>query len=159
MRSAHSSTQTPAQTSAFLSSTSTVDRSANLPSPLGQPLNPFNMPSKPITQTLTAPIQPASAGAPHAAMAQTQPLSHALNDPSRCTGIPAAPPGANTATDRRPEAAPANQSASDVYPHQINGIGGPTATAPFLQDFNLVAEAAKRAQMAVVMRDLESVTL
>jgi len=38
-------------------------------------------------------------------------------------------------------------------------MGGPTATAPFLKDFNLVAEAAKRAQIAVVMRDLESVTL
>ncbi|KAI9040708.1 uncharacterized protein KD926_007789 [Aspergillus affinis] len=36
---------------------------------------------------------------------------------------------------------------------------GPTATAPFLRDFSLVAEAAKRAQMSVVMRDLESVTL
>lgn len=38
-------------------------------------------------------------------------------------------------------------------------LGGPTATAPFLQDFSLVAEAAKRAQMGIVMRDLESVTL
>jgi hypothetical protein len=37
--------------------------------------------------------------------------------------------------------------------------GGPTATAPFLQDFSLVAEAAKRAQMAVVTRDLEGVSL
>lgn len=45
------------------------------------------------------------------------------------------------------------------YPHQIQGVGGPTATAPFLQDFNLVAEAAKRAQMAVVMRDLEGISL
>ncbi|KAK2737957.1 hypothetical protein FQN57_007311 [Myotisia sp. PD_48] len=35
---------------------------------------------------------------------------------------------------------------------------GPTATAPFLQDFSLVAEAAKRAQMAVMMRDLENVS-
>jgi hypothetical protein len=38
-------------------------------------------------------------------------------------------------------------------------LGGPTATAPFLKDFNLIAEAAKRAEMAVVMRDLEGVTL
>lgn len=37
--------------------------------------------------------------------------------------------------------------------------GGPTATAPFLRDFSLVAEAAKRAQMAVVMRDLEGISL
>ncbi|KAH8687498.1 hypothetical protein BGZ60DRAFT_522154 [Tricladium varicosporioides] len=30
-------------------------------------------------------------------------------------------------------------------------------TSPFLRDFNLVAEAAKRAQMAVLMRDMEAV--
>ncbi|KAL4897386.1 hypothetical protein BDV59DRAFT_170496 [Aspergillus ambiguus] len=46
----------------------------------------------------------------------------------------------------------------ETYPHQIGG-GGPTATAPFLRDFSLVAEAAKRAQMSIMMRDLESVTL
>jgi hypothetical protein len=47
----------------------------------------------------------------------------------------------------------------ESYPHQVSGSGGPTATAPFLRDFSLVAEAAKRAQMSVVMRDLEAVTL
>ncbi|KAI9934367.1 hypothetical protein AWENTII_008782 [Aspergillus wentii] len=54
---------------------------------------------------------------------------------------------------------PSTAAPNDTYPHQITGLGGPTATAPFLQDFSLVAEAAKRAQMSVVMRDLESVTL
>ncbi|RAK72813.1 uncharacterized protein BO72DRAFT_388609 [Aspergillus fijiensis CBS 313.89] len=48
---------------------------------------------------------------------------------------------------------------TDNYPHQITGSGGPTATAPFLRDFSLVAEAAKRAQMSVMVRDLEGVTL
>ncbi|KAG4411541.1 hypothetical protein IFR04_015319 [Cadophora malorum] len=33
------------------------------------------------------------------------------------------------------------------------------ATSPFLRDFNLVAEAAKRAQMACLMRDLEGVAI
>ncbi|TAQ88083.1 hypothetical protein B7494_g3621 [Chlorociboria aeruginascens] len=33
------------------------------------------------------------------------------------------------------------------------------AASPFLRDFNLVAEAAKRAQMAVLMRDMEAVGL
>jgi hypothetical protein len=57
-------------------------------------------------------------------------------------------------------AQPVPQSGTDhYYPHPINGVGGPTATTPFLQDFSLVAEAAKRAQMSIVMRDLESVTL
>ncbi|RHZ62925.1 hypothetical protein CDV55_106594 [Aspergillus turcosus] len=50
-------------------------------------------------------------------------------------------------------------AAAEIYPHQITGSGGPLATAPFLRDFSLVAEAAKRAQMSVVLRDLESVTL
>ncbi|OJJ36488.1 hypothetical protein ASPWEDRAFT_94256, partial [Aspergillus wentii DTO 134E9] len=50
---------------------------------------------------------------------------------------------------------PSTAAPNDTYPHQITGLGGPTATAPFLQDFSLVAEAAKRAQMSVVMRDLE----
>jgi len=36
---------------------------------------------------------------------------------------------------------------------------GVAATSPFLRDFNLVAEAAKRAQMAVLMRDMEAVGL
>lgn len=34
-----------------------------------------------------------------------------------------------------------------------------SSTDPFLRDFTLVAEAAKRAQMAVLMRDMESVGL
>ncbi|KAI5370295.1 hypothetical protein Slin15195_G011730 [Septoria linicola] len=37
--------------------------------------------------------------------------------------------------------------------------GGAPETAPFLQDFNLVAEAAKRAQMACLSRDLDEVGL
>jgi hypothetical protein len=35
----------------------------------------------------------------------------------------------------------------------------PPSTDAFLKDFTLVAEAAKRAQMAVLMRDFESVGL
>ncbi|KAI9761247.1 MAG: hypothetical protein M4579_001167 [Chaenotheca gracillima] len=34
-----------------------------------------------------------------------------------------------------------------------------SATAPFIRDLNLVSEAAKRAQMAVLMRDLDGVAL
>lgn len=37
--------------------------------------------------------------------------------------------------------------------------GGTPETAPFLKDFNLVAEAAKRAQMACLMRDMGEVEL
>lgn len=38
-------------------------------------------------------------------------------------------------------------------------LGGPAATAPFLQDFTLVAEAVKRVQMDAVMTEMESITL
>jgi len=44
-------------------------------------------------------------------------------------------------------------------PQQRGGSQGPNATSPFIRDFNLVAEAAKRAEMAVLMRDLEGVAL
>ncbi|KZF23577.1 hypothetical protein L228DRAFT_238128 [Xylona heveae TC161] len=62
---------------------------------------------------------------------------------------------------------PASASAVPEAPHasaydtqqQPSATAGPSATLPFLRDFNLVAEAAKRAQMAVVMRDLEGVSL
>lgn len=39
-----------------------------------------------------------------------------------------------------------------------NGGGAPE-TAPFLKDFNLVAEAAKRAQVACLTRDLDEIGL
>jgi len=51
------------------------------------------------------------------------------------------------------------------HPHtnsfsQPGGMSGNNAaTAPFLRDFNLVAEAAKRAEMACVMRDFGDVSL
>ncbi|KAK2800823.1 hypothetical protein FQN50_007964 [Emmonsiellopsis sp. PD_5] len=43
------------------------------------------------------------------------------------------------------------------HPSHNNGCG--QGTAAFLKDFNLVAEAAKRAQIAVIARDLEGVSL
>ncbi|KNG80047.1 hypothetical protein ANOM_011829 [Aspergillus nomiae NRRL 13137] len=65
----------------------------------------------------------------------------------------------HTQPSQLPEASGQQQNAMESYPHQVSGSGGPTATAPFLRDFSLVAEAAKRAQMSVMMRDLEAVTL
>ncbi|KAI9880516.1 MAG: hypothetical protein M1830_002556 [Pleopsidium flavum] len=44
-------------------------------------------------------------------------------------------------------------------PPQRGTANDPSAASPFLRDFNLVAEAAKRAQMAVLMRDMEGVAL
>ncbi|KAI2722796.1 uncharacterized protein N7518_007154 [Penicillium psychrosexuale] len=95
-----------------------------------------------------------SACSPQTSAPPMQPLSQAFGNTSNSSTLPIAP-AANT----HAYAAPTSASTSDAYPHQIHGLGGPTATAPFLQDFSLVAEAAKRAQMGIVMRDLESVTL
>ncbi|EEP75353.1 predicted protein [Uncinocarpus reesii 1704] len=52
-----------------------------------------------------------------------------------------------------------HQTITQTGMSQAQGKGGPTAAAAFLKEFSLVAEAAKRAQMAVVMRDLESISL
>ena len=154
LRSAHAP-QDPAQP---FSTTSTL-ASSNLTNSLEPSSNPFDLTSKRTPQAFAAPLQATSAGIPQAAMSQTQPLSQALNDSSRCAGLPVATQSDNAGAVPLSETVPANQAATGYYPHQVEGLGGPTATAPFLQDFNLVAEAAKRAQMGIVMRDLESVTL
>lgn len=160
LRSAHPS-QATAQPFTSSSSTSTLTPSSNLSSATSQsqPSNLFNLhPSNSTIQPFTAPL-PASTCAAQSAMSQTQHLAQALSDPSHHADIPHASQGNTSESVPRSEAPPATQAAADIYPHEGNGFGGPTATAPFLQDFSLVAEAAKRAQMSIVMRDLESVTL
>jgi len=58
------------------------------------------------------------------------------------------PTSAPHQTQQQPQALPQQQPQGQI----------PTdTTSPFLRDFNLVAEAAKRAQMACLMRDLEAV--
>lgn len=142
----------PAQSFAPLSNFA----SSTLPT-AAQPQSPFAIPSTSTSQTLAAPLQQAPIDVAQSAMSQAQPLAQALNA-SASAALPVAQP-VNAEFKSQPNTTTAAQQPADVYPHQVNGPGGPTATAPFLQDFSLVAEAAKRAQMAVVMRDLESVTL
>ncbi|KAJ6112218.1 hypothetical protein N7523_008279 [Penicillium sp. IBT 18751x] len=154
LRSTHAP-QDPAQP---FSTTSTL-ASSNLTNNLVQSSSPFDLTSKSSTQGFAAPLQPASVGLSQAAMSQTQPLSQTLNDSSRCAGLPVATQSDLAGAIPLSETVPANHTTTGCYPHQVEGLGGPTATAPFLQDFSLVAEAAKRAQMGIVMRDLESVTL
>jgi hypothetical protein len=50
-------------------------------------------------------------------------------------------------------------SSPSAYMGQRTGSAGVPTTASFLQDFNLVAEAAKRAQMACLSRDLGEIGL
>ncbi|MCJ1235001.1 hypothetical protein MMC14_002965 [Varicellaria rhodocarpa] len=38
-------------------------------------------------------------------------------------------------------------------------VNDPTASSPYLKDVNLVAEAARRAQMALLLRDMEEIVL
>jgi len=154
-RSAHPP-QAPASTSLFAPMQSFAP-ATDLASAVSQPPNPFNMASKPATQPFAAPLQSTSVGAAPT-ISQNQPFAQALNA-STASGLPVAPQAINSDSIPRSETMPVAQPATDVYPHQVSNLGGPTATAPFLQDFSLVAEAAKRAQMGIVMRDLESVTL
>ena len=50
---------------------------------------------------------------------------------------------------------PQQQQFSFDHQNQRGTSGGMSETAPYLQSFNLLAEAAKRAEMACLMRDLE----
>ncbi|KAJ5459582.1 uncharacterized protein N7458_001134 [Penicillium daleae] len=156
LRPAHAP-QTPTQSSTFSSSTTTLFQSSNSTGSVEQPSNPLSLPAKPANPAFATPLQPASAYTAQPAMSQTQPIAQNFSDPAYSSGLPVVSQDMNGSLPRT-EVPPANQAAAD-YPHQVNGLGGPTATAPFLQDFSLVAEAAKRAQMSIVMRDLESVTL
>lgn len=59
--------------------------------------------------------------------------------------------------------APTSAPTSHPHPPHIHTqpppnhhLSDPDGTAPYLREFNLLAEAAKRAQMAVLMRDMEA---
>ncbi|CAG7989078.1 unnamed protein product [Penicillium salamii] len=103
-----------------------------------QAQNTIEVASNATRQVFASPLQNACS--------PSQPLSKAISQNQSA-------PTAN------PHTMPLNQAPAQNNPLPHIELGGPTATAPFLQDFSLVAEAAKRAQMGIVMRDLESVTL
>ncbi|KAK4952694.1 hypothetical protein LTR10_009500 [Elasticomyces elasticus] len=54
---------------------------------------------------------------------------------------------------------PAQMQQNNAYMGQRGDGGGRPETAPFLQDFRLLEEAAKRAQMACLSRDLNEIGL
>ncbi|CAG8888744.1 unnamed protein product [Penicillium egyptiacum] len=136
---------------------STLNPSAGQPSMAAQAQSTLEVASNATRQVFSSPSLQSTCS-PQTSAPPMQPLSQVIGNTSNTGTVPIAP-AANTHALLPTNAAPAPVPTSDTYPHQINGLGGPTATAPFLQDFNLVAEAAKRAQMGIVMRDLESVTL
>ncbi|KAH8424317.1 uncharacterized protein LDX57_002068 [Aspergillus melleus] len=124
------------------------------------PSNPLLFSSSTSARTTTAVSTTNPTLNPNPHHAPADPLHHLQQQPHTAeTGSSGLAPAAAAAVAECQTSAPALQHSTSHYPHQIEGAGGPTATAPFLRDFSLVAEAAKRAQMSVVMRDLESVTL
>lgn len=139
----------------FAPSASTLAPSTDQSTMAAQAQSTLEVATNATKQVFSSPSLQPSACAPQTS-ASMQPLSQTLSDASNSAALPIAPAAGNSQGLLPLNAAPAP---AENYPHQINGLGGPTATAPFLQDFNLVAEAAKRAQMGIVMRDLESVTL
>ncbi|KAM5439326.1 hypothetical protein MferCBS31731_004748 [Microsporum ferrugineum] len=56
------------------------------------------------------------------------------------------------------QAQPATDQQLQQGQAQSQGICGKAATAQFLQNVNLVAEAARRAQIGILMRDLEEIS-
>ena len=86
---------------------------------------------------------------------QSAPLpSPSVQQPSSYFGSIAAPTSHPTQQQRIPQ----QQQMLSPYVGQRNGGGAPE-TAPLLQDFSLVAEAAKRAQIATLSRDLGDIGL
>lgn len=65
-------------------------------------------------------------------------------------------------TSRAPTSVPSSQAATATFPpprphpSSTHHLSDPDGTTPYLRDFTLLAEAAKRAQMAVLMRDMEA---
>ena len=83
--------------------------------------------------------------------------SPALNQPSQSQHSYFSGSSQSSAPTSAPQT---TQSQSQTQPQQIQQqrpVSDASATSGFLRDFNLVAEAAKRAQMAVLMRDMEAV--
>ncbi|CAK4032460.1 Hypothetical predicted protein [Lecanosticta acicola] len=86
--------------------------------------------------------------------------SPAVNQPMSYFGSIASQPTTTSHPAQQQRApAQAQQAAGSHYVGQRGDGGGVPETAPFLQDFNLVAEAAKRAQMACLSRDLGDIGL
>ena len=64
------------------------------------------------------------------------------------------PPTSHPSQQQQQRMPQQQQTVAGTYLGQRGDGGGAPETTPFLKDFNLVAEAAKRAQMACIARDL-----
>jgi hypothetical protein len=162
-------------------------RSISLPSKAQVPssqtssyISPSQFPSPPPSESQTTAPSSFSSAATFAS-SYSQHMAPPLSSPNEQAHhqYPSNTAKANASQHTQPSR-PHTQCADQPGPQQDNSYGGSatvdqaqfynasqreqstndqTATMPFLRDFNLVAEAAKRAQMAVLMRDMEGVSL
>ena len=119
------------------------------------------MADRPLSAAQSPALAAATAAAEAAPFALKNPQA-AVRAASTTMAGPSQALDAQQQQQQQQPADPAVQQSGNHVPAttvEASGPGGPTATAPFLRDFSLVAEAAKRAQVSVMTRDLESVTL
>jgi hypothetical protein len=122
-------------------------------------LSQFSLPNQHLSSASTSNTEPRRTRDRTEKAKMDAPLSSpSLNGPShpqtQHSYFSQGPSSSSTSSSSGPTSAPQQQPAAQVPPPQQR-----TDTSPFLRDFNLVAEAAKRAQMAVLMRDMEGVAL
>ncbi|KAI6952878.1 hypothetical protein D0869_13926 [Hortaea werneckii] len=156
--------------SVFQSSSSSLSSESSIASPSAAPSSTMMMqdPSSPDMMLDSAsshqppPFSGAQAPLPSPTDGSCQPTSYfgSIDQQSQSAAAAASSQMAYAPQHRFPasQGPTAGDSAgcpgSSSYMGQRGNEGGVPETAPFLQDFNLVAEAAKRAQMACLERDL-----
>ncbi|QSZ32832.1 hypothetical protein DSL72_002412 [Monilinia vaccinii-corymbosi] len=87
----------------------------------------------------------------------TSPAHNSTSSSGYFQSFPAAAAAAASKSSISPSSATSSgpTSAPQLPAQQPQRSSSQDETSPFLRDFNLVAEAAKRAQMACLMRDME----
>lgn len=85
--------------------------------------------------------------------------SPSTQQPASYFGSISARPPTSQPTHVQLQRIPPSQQTTSAFIGQRGDGSGMPETAPFLQDFSLIAEAAKRAQMACLSRDLDEIGL
>ncbi|KAL1974122.1 hypothetical protein VTN31DRAFT_5682 [Thermomyces dupontii] len=118
----------------------------------------FDQPSQPSVQS--HPAAP-SWGHPHSQQPwpQSQGGSYYRQDQQRAVQPEQLVPAPAVATDGPSNNTAVAQQQQQQQQYYYSEKGGPAATAPFLRDFTLVAEAVRRVQMDRMMSEMERVTL
>jgi len=130
-------------------------RSSSFLSTKFPPLRPALSSAKPsLSLSLAASFTPRLAmEAPLSSPSLSQPSQYFQGAPSTSASQ------ASSYTSQPAASANQAQTPNQQQTQTQRGVSDGDTVSPFLRDFNLVAEAAKRAQMAVLMRDMEAVGL